>query len=89
MDYLIFLVIFAVESTLCWGALYESVADLKKLNFQFDFIVVGGKPCFQCLYAVLIRYISSWKGGTAGNVIANRLTENPRHSVLVFEAGAS
>ncbi|KAJ7049724.1 aryl-alcohol-oxidase from pleurotus Eryingii [Mycena amicta] len=51
------------------AAIWETVADLEKLNTKFDFIVVGG--------------------GTAGNVVANRLSENPTHSVLVLEAGGS
>ncbi|KAF8199817.1 alcohol oxidase [Mycena galopus ATCC 62051] len=66
-----FLAILSAASgiSLCCGALYENVADLTKLNVEFDFIVVGG--------------------GTAGNVVANRLTENPNYSVLVLEAGGS
>ncbi|KAJ7049706.1 alcohol oxidase [Mycena amicta] len=57
-------------SALCVrAAIWENVADVKKLKTKFDFIVVGG--------------------GTAGNVVANRLSENPKHSVLVLEAGGS
>ncbi|KAJ6594334.1 alcohol oxidase [Mycena capillaripes] len=69
MGCLTLFVLLAVQSTLCWAALYENVADLTKLDLKFDFIIVGG--------------------GTAGNVIANRLSENPNHSILVLEAGGS
>ncbi|KAF7342543.1 GMC oxidoreductase [Mycena sanguinolenta] len=51
----------------CWGAIYEHVADLPGL--KYDFVIVGG--------------------GTAGLVVAERLTENPNFSVLVLEAGVS
>ncbi|KAK0459149.1 aryl-alcohol-oxidase from pleurotus Eryingii [Desarmillaria tabescens] len=52
---------------LCSAAIYEKVADLPTLDF--DYIIVGG--------------------GTAGNVLANRLTEESNTSVLVLEAGNS
>ncbi|KAJ7217681.1 alcohol oxidase, partial [Mycena pura] len=64
-----FFAILILGAKLCCGAIFENVADVEKLNMQFDFIVVGG--------------------GTAGNVVANRLSENPEHSVLVLEAGGS
>ncbi|KAJ7481278.1 aryl-alcohol oxidase [Mycena galericulata] len=67
MVWLAFLAFLVLESTPCWGALYNSVSELPQL--QFDFIIVGG--------------------GTAGNVIANRLSENPDFSILVLEAGGS
>ncbi|KAJ6562246.1 hypothetical protein B0H19DRAFT_1143935 [Mycena capillaripes] len=51
----------------CFGKIYENVADLPGL--EYNFVIVGG--------------------GTAGLVLANRLTENPKFSVLVLEAGVS
>ncbi|KAJ7693579.1 pyranose dehydrogenase [Mycena rosella] len=42
-------------------------------SLTYDFVIIGGSKL----------------GGTAGLVVANRLTENPNFSVLVLEAGVS
>jgi GMC oxidoreductase len=55
------------------------------IAMEYDFIVVGGKlptsDLKNCADAILII------GGTAGNVVAGRLAENPKVTVLVIEAG--
>ncbi|KAF7344393.1 Aryl-alcohol-oxidase from pleurotus Eryingii [Mycena sanguinolenta] len=64
------------------GAIYTSFPQLPT-ELIFDFIVVGGAP----LPYLATKLELHAAGGGAGNVVANRLTENPAFSVLVLEAG--
>jgi hypothetical protein len=63
----------------------ERVKDLPGL--EYDFIIIGGVLTkFPRIDGCILIFVLA---GTAGNVIANRLTENAHHSVLVLEAGVS
>ena len=53
------ILILALGSALCSGAILENVADLNKLNLKFDFIVVGGESF--ALLLLLVHMLSSVK----------------------------
>lgn len=52
---------------------------------QYDFVIAGGETVV--LVSELTHELTLFKGGTAGMVLANRLTEVAEFRVLVIEAG--
>ncbi|KAJ6492646.1 hypothetical protein DFH09DRAFT_1377036 [Mycena vulgaris] len=70
------ILLLALTIARCPGFIIDDVADLNKLNLKFDFI-----------FPAEMLIVTAAAGATAGNVIANRLSDNPNYSVLFLEAG--
>ena len=79
------LLLLAIAVAQTHGAIYDQVSQLP--TYAYDYIIVGGTLPTPRREPKGVTHPRLLLGGTAGNVVANRLAENNNIQVLVLEAG--